>query len=76
MLAYCRVLKVPWGILITAGNAVGRMLEVKDDYTRIVVIPVSLDATIAEIDASLEKLAGRVLDLLSSPVGTPIAGWS
>jgi len=64
MLAYCRVLKIPCGILITAAGTGGRCYSVKDGATTIQVVPINLDGSLAEIDMSMKRLASLILRLL------------
>lgn len=65
MLAYCRILKVPCGILITAAATGNRLYTVKDGATTILVVPINLNRPLPEIEGALQALADQVLGLLS-----------
>jgi len=64
MLAYCRVLNISSGILITAAATGCLCYAVKDGATTIQVVPINLDGSLAEIDEVLKKLASLIAGLL------------
>lgn len=66
MLAYCRILQVPRGLLITVGEAGRRSFRVKDNSTTIDVFPVPLSHSIGEIEGTLVALARHVLDCFAT----------
>lgn|GEM_PF-1362912 len=71
MLAYCRVLNISNGVLITVGNGKSRRYEVRDSATTIDVISIDLSGSIAGVDASTRELADSISKLLNvecSPV--------
>lgn len=67
MLAYCRVLDISHGLLLTTGKGQQRRYEVLDGATTIDVIPVDLGGTVDGIEQSLLHLAGSI-KLLLSPI--------
>jgi 5-methylcytosine-specific restriction enzyme subunit McrC len=56
MLAYCRVLNIDRGILITVGEARNRTFQVRDGETQITVCPIQLHGGIEEIEWSIRSL--------------------
>ncbi|PHR90086.1 MAG: hypothetical protein COA78_35445 [Blastopirellula sp.] len=67
MLAYCRVMHVTHGILITLGNRETRRYSVCDGETTIEVIAVNLDGSIQDIHASVDTLACQIRERLKMP---------
>lgn len=57
MLAYCRVMKIDYGLLITAGKQTPMTYRVSDGETVIDVRSVDLDGPIADVNKSVEALA-------------------
>jgi 5-methylcytosine-specific restriction enzyme subunit McrC len=64
MLSYCRVLKVPYGFLVTVGTGEIKRYDVLDGDTTIDVIPVDLGGSVLNIDKSIHQLADRLLGAL------------
>jgi len=64
MLAYCRVMGIDRGLLITAGERTSRTYAVRDGETTIDVVSVDLDGTIANIQKSIEYLAEWIRNCL------------
>lgn len=64
MLAYCRILKIPRGILIVPGNA-GATYRVNDGVTTIEVVPIDLSRPISEINCLLSELGDRIVRTLA-----------
>ena len=62
MLAYCRILKLPLGFLITAGSGIGNVYQVEDGLTKIRVLPLDLSGSMQHVDAALEKLSKEITD--------------
>ncbi|WP_158264974.1 McrC family protein [Blastopirellula marina] len=60
MLAYCRVMGIDRGLLITVGQGAPRTYQVCDGETSIEVIPVDLDGTPNDIMNSLTNLANWI----------------
>lgn len=65
MLAYCRILNVTHGVLVTVGTGYPMRYNVLDGVTTIEVIPVDLNGTISKIDKSLKCLSDRILEILA-----------
>ena len=65
MLAYCRVLRVPRGVLITSGRRQSRSYMVRDGISQIDVVDVDLDGTMSDVDASVEQLAAFIRDQIT-----------
>ena len=61
MLAYCHILKIQKGILIRIGTSQPRHFRVADRETIIQVVNVDLDGCVAEIERSLDELAGLIV---------------
>ena len=66
MLAYCRIMKIRQGVLITVGNREGIRHNIRDGETVISVIPVDLSCSVDDIDRSIGQLAQWVSDSLNS----------
>lgn len=69
MLAYCRVLRVPWGAIIRVGEGPSRTIQVRDAATRIEVLWVSLFGEICEVERSILALAERLKAMLGRREG-------
>jgi len=69
MLAYCRVLRVNHGILITLGEHTTRGYEVCDGQTTIEVVPVDLDGSVLDVERSIVRLANQFRERLTTPIG-------
>jgi hypothetical protein len=61
MLAYCRILNIPTGFLITAGDETGTVYKVHDGQTTIKVLPVDLSGTMREVDAAVMELGRQIV---------------
>jgi len=68
MLAYCRVLSVHHGVLITVGTEGAQRYKVCDDSTTIEVIPVDLAGSVANIENSIQNLTKSLLNGLETPL--------
>jgi len=66
MLAYCRVVQVAQGVLITAGRHFPRTYRVRDGETTIDVVSVDLDGPITKVHKSLADLADWIQTRLKS----------
>ncbi len=71
MLAYCRVMRINQGLLITAGDRRPRTYVVCDGQTTIDVLSVDLGGAITNIHKSMEVLAGWIRNQLEVERGGP-----
>lgn len=70
MLAYCRILCVKHGVLITLGDHATRRFEVCDGETKIEVVPVNLDGSLLDVERSIVRLTHHFRDRMTAPVGS------
>jgi 5-methylcytosine-specific restriction enzyme subunit McrC len=67
ILAYCRVLQIDRGLLITAGSSTNLTYSVRDGQTTIDVVSVDLSGSLDDVHESMQKLAQFIIDCLHKP---------